>query len=231
MVSDNVENSSKVRESEEKCQTIFAYALDGIALIDSGSGDISDCNPEFERQSGRRLDDLKKMKIWEIRPPEKIDEAKAKFFDIVKRGSGGSQELDFQRPDGKTTPIEFVSNLVKINEKHYILSMTRDITKRKKAEDEILCRSEGLAALLKVSHDLAFTLDMGTVMQTATDSITEFIGLKSAAIYLIEEDSLYLWATTPPLDPQMPDTFRKAPLSDHPHIRESISTGKPVSPA
>ncbi|MCX9081993.1 MAG: ATP-binding protein [Candidatus Methanoperedens sp.] len=106
--------------------------------------------------------------------------------------------------------------------------MTMDLTEHKKAEDENRYRSEGLAAMLKVSHNLSTTLDMGTVMQTATDSITEFMGLKSAAIYLLEEDSLYLWATTPPLDPQIPDTFRRAPLSDHPHIRESISTGKPV---
>lgn len=61
-----------------------------------------------------------------------------------------------------------------------------------------------------------------------TDSATDLMGIESAVIYLLEGEELYLGATTPPLDPQIPETFRRAQLVDHPHIKKSVSTGLPV---
>jgi PAS domain S-box-containing protein len=109
-----------------------------------------------------------------------------------------------------------------------IILFSEVITERKQAEEEIRHRSEDLVTLLEVSQTLAATLDLETVLQTTTDGVTELMGLKSAAVYLFEGEWLYLWATTPPLDPHMPETFRRAPLADHPHIREAVSTGLPV---
>jgi PAS domain S-box-containing protein len=77
------------------------------------------------------------MKIWEIRPREKADAAMVKFNEIVKKGIGFSRELEFQTPDGKIVPIEFISNLVTIQGKQYILSMTRDLTELRQAEAEM----------------------------------------------------------------------------------------------
>ncbi len=85
-----------------------------------------------------------------------------------------------------------------------------------------------LTALLRSSQILASTLDMETVLQTTTDCITELMDLPSAAIYLLEGETLFLGATSPPLPPLFPDEFRRAPLSDHPHIREAITTCRPV---
>lgn len=87
---------------------------------------------------------------------------------------------------------------------------------------------EYYAALLEVSNALASTLDLKTVLQKTTDSITELMRVKRSAIYLFEGESMYLWAATPPLDPQMPDAFRRARISDHPHIQEGMTTGQPV---
>jgi GAF domain-containing protein len=96
------------------------------------------------------------------------------------------------------------------------------------AEDCIQRRGEYDAALLEVSNTLASTLDLKTVLQKTTDNITELMRLKRSAIYLLDGDSIYLWATTPPLEPQMPEAFRRAKLADHPHILESMTTGQPV---
>ena len=125
-----------LQESEEKYRAIFNEARDGIVLVDSQTGNIADCNPEFERQTGRKLEQLREMKVWEIRPPEKIDVAKEKFHDIKEKGAGGSVELEFQRPDGEIVPIEFVSTSITIGGKHYLQSMVKDITERKQADEE-----------------------------------------------------------------------------------------------
>ena len=89
-------------------------------------------------------------------------------------------------------------------------------------------KEEELVTLLKVSQELAATLDLQRVLQTATDRVTELSELKSAAIYLLDGEILHLWATTPPLSPQFPEELRNAPLANHPHIRKAITTGMPV---
>ena len=103
-----------------------------------------------------------------------------------------------------------------------------DITERVQAEDEIRRRAGELTALLKSSQSLAATLNLEIVLQTTTESITELMELQSAAIYLLEGETLYLGATSPALPPQFPEEFRRAPLADHPHIREVITTGLPI---
>jgi GAF domain-containing protein len=66
------------------------------------------------------------------------------------------------------------------------------------------------------------------MLQAITDSVTERMEMQSATIYLLEGETLYLGATSPALPPQFPEEFRRAPLADHPHIREAIATGLPV---
>ncbi len=88
--------------------------------------------------------------------------------------------------------------------------------------------SDDLAALLKVSSALALTLDLPALMQTAIASAREVMGLDSGAIYLLEESTLVLQATTPPLPPVFPDEYRRAPLGGHPHIAECLATGAPL---
>ncbi len=72
------------------------------------------------------------------------------------------------------------------------------------------------------------SLDMQTVLQTIVEKTTKLLRLGTGAIYLAEGEHLHLRATTPPLPPDFPDTFRHAALAAHPHIRRSLSTGSPV---
>ncbi len=107
-------------------------------------------------------------------------------------------------------------------------TIEKDRIDRKEAEEEILRHSRELATLLKISQELATTLDLGKILQIIADRVTELTETNSSAIYLLEEETLCLWATTPPLPPQFKNELRYAPLADHPHIQKAITTGKPV---
>ncbi len=98
----------------------------------------------------------------------------------------------------------------------------------KSARDTSLQSTDRLAALLKASRSFVETLDLQTVLQATVDGVNELLGLDSAAVYLLEDDSLHLWATTPPLPADFPHELRVAPLPDHPHIREAVTSGVPV---
>jgi len=85
-----------------------------------------------------------------------------------------------------------------------------------------------LSTLLKVSSSLASTLDLTEVLQIAIESVIELLGLNTGAIYTLENGTLHLGATTPPLPPQLPEDLLLAPLDDHPHIKNTVLTKAPV---
>jgi diguanylate cyclase (GGDEF)-like protein/PAS domain S-box-containing protein len=129
--------NSELRESEEQYRTIFNEARDGILLIDVETGDIFNCNQEFERQTGRKLKQLMDIKMWELTKSERIEAHKQRFFETKAEEKGYSGEVEFQKPDGEIVPIDVVSKTVKIRGRLFIQSITRDITERKKAEAQI----------------------------------------------------------------------------------------------
>ncbi|MGB2769269.1 MAG: PAS domain S-box protein, partial [Candidatus Zixiibacteriota bacterium] len=138
-----------LRENQKKHRAIFNAARDGIVLIESETGQIVDCNPEFENLTGRRLENLKEMKIWEVRPTEKVEKTKKKFFEIKVNGSGGSAELELEKPDGKIVHVEFLSKALRIRGKQYIQNVVRDITERKRAEEALQSEKGRLQALME----------------------------------------------------------------------------------
>ena len=85
-----------------------------------------------------------------------------------------------------------------------------------------------LSTLLKVSSSLASTMDISEVLQIAIESVVDLFDLETGAIYTIENNVLFLGATTPPLPPGFPDSMRFAPLADHPHIEKAVQTREPV---
>ncbi len=108
------------------------------------------------------------------------------------------------------------------------LEFRHDVTGRQEVEDALRQTNESLITLLEISQSLTRTLNLATVLQTVVDHAARLTGLDSGAIYLLKGESLYLGATTPPLPPEFPEIFRRAPLADHPHIGQALATGAVV---
>jgi PAS domain S-box-containing protein len=186
-----------LKESEEKYRAIFEEARDGIVLMDFKTGQIIECNPEFERQTGRELEDLKEMKIWEIGPPEKRETARCKFLEVQEKGEGGSSELDFQKPDGETLPVEFNAKVVGLCDQPFIQAIVRDISNRKLAEEATRKSKELFEKIFATQSDAILLLDEGrppTILDCnpAAERMfgyerDELIGNTTAALHLNED--------------------------------------------
>jgi putative nucleotidyltransferase with HDIG domain len=85
-----------------------------------------------------------------------------------------------------------------------------------------------LSTLLKVSSALASTLELADVLRITIEGATNLLSIDTGAIYTLEKSDLCLGATVPPMPPEFPMELRLAHLKDHPHIRESVTTKKPV---
>ncbi|HUU78037.1 MAG TPA: PAS domain-containing sensor histidine kinase [candidate division Zixibacteria bacterium] len=140
---------------EDIFRILFQESRDGIVLIDSKSGQILDSNLEFQRQTGRTHEELKKLKIWQLQPIDKQKLAKEKFSKIKETGIGYSRELEFFKKDGTITPIDFLSKIVNISDREYIISSTMDISISKKIEKELVSQKNELEFFASsIAHDL-----------------------------------------------------------------------------
>lgn len=90
-------------------------------------------------------------------------------------------------------------------------------------------RSGDLSLLLQASGELAASLDLDDVLQTAIESAVRALRLDTGAIYLLEGAELVLGATTPPLPPELPGRFLREPLDQHPHVARCVREREPVS--
>jgi len=165
-----------IRGSEEKYSAIFNEARDGIVLFDARTGQITDCNAEFENQTGRNIEQLRQMKIWEIRPPDQMKRAEEAFRNMSENGPVRSRGLDFQKPNGETVQIEFSSKKIEINGVEYIQSICRDITELYRAENDLKNQVNRNKTILETIPDIIMEINEHKVYTWANNSGFNFFG-------------------------------------------------------
>ena len=151
-----------MRESEERYRSIFETSRAGIVVVDAEDGHIEDCNAQFENLSGRTLEELRKTKVWEIRPREKREASRAKFLEIRADGNGGSADLEFQRPDGSIVHVDFTAQRLTLGGKEYLQGVVLDITERKRAEEALIESEEKYRRLFATVPDALAVFDAQT---------------------------------------------------------------------
>lgn len=193
--------------AERKYRALFAEALDGIVLIDCMTEQVSDCNPEFERLSGRTLDELKTMKIWALGSPEQLQAAQEKFLEVKGIGSGGG-EFDLQKPDGSILSMDISAKLIRLQNHDFIQAIVRDISGRKRTEAKLRESEEKHRQLFERSRDaLMTTAPPSWKFSNANAATLQLFGANS----LSEFTELGPWDVSPEFQPDGQPSAKKAP--------------------
>ncbi len=161
--------------------------------------------------------------------PDSMDLVRKNFEKHAKGEDIPPHEYTLLTKEGKEIIAIHTTKLIDYEGEKAILGIVTDITERKKADVALKQHTEELAGLLKVSQEIASTLDMDKILQTAINEAVKLTNLDTGAIYLIEDAGmLHLKATTPPLPPDFPEGLRHMRMNDHPHIMKAIKTRRPL---
>ncbi len=128
-----------LKESESRFRLIHNTAFDAIVIADS-NGRVTECDPAAEESFGYPHGELNGVSLIELMP-EKYrkahEEGFKRFLDTgVSRIHGKVLELEGRRKNGDVFPVEFTVNSFSLGERVFFSSTIRDITERKKAEEE-----------------------------------------------------------------------------------------------
>jgi len=116
---------------------LFEAAKEGILILEAETGRISDVNPFLIEMLGFSHDELVGKAIWELGSFRDIVSNRTKFEQLQLQGYSLSDNLPLETRDGHKIIVEFTSNVYLVSERYVIQCNVRDITERKRAEEQI----------------------------------------------------------------------------------------------
>ena len=144
-------------EALRRLGMILQCAKDVLLLVDENMriAEANGCTMEFY---GRQPHELLGLNVAELRVPELRGETRS-VFEKVMTSPGMTFETVHARADGSGFPVEVKCTPIQIAGRHHVLSIVRDITVRKEAEEHLNQRNLLLAAVFSQAADSVIVFD------------------------------------------------------------------------
>jgi PAS domain S-box-containing protein len=163
--------------SELHYRRLFETARDGILILDSETGKITDANPFMGELLGYSHDEFLGREIWEIGLLRDKETSQEAFEQLQQDGYIRYENLPLRTQTGERREVEFVSNLYRENGQSVIQCNIRDITERKAAAKKINISELHYRRLFETARDGILILDSETGKITdANPFMVELLG-------------------------------------------------------
>ena len=124
-----------LKESEEKYRTFINNANDTIIISDVDMT-IIDTNKKAEQLTGYARKELVGLKFFELFTQVDLDRINKVLKDGILAKSGSINDVSINKKDNSHIPVDINGNLIEYADKKAILTILRDITDRKREEQE-----------------------------------------------------------------------------------------------
>lgn len=162
-----------LKESEEKYRSLIEQASDPI-LIYSPDGKIKDYNNAFMTTTGYQKKDIENLRLTDFLFEEDLKDIPL-HFGKLKKGISVHDERRARKKDGSAVPVELNSKMMPDGN---IMVIARDVTDRKKAEEEILKTNARFQMLSKATSDIVWDWDMASTSIWWNDNYYSLMGIK-----------------------------------------------------
>ncbi len=156
--------SAQLGESEERYRSLVEQSPDGITVADE-DGRLVDWSLGAERITGLPKEDVLGMYIWDVlhflcpeseRTAERYQRAKSTVTEALLGSGGDAPEMGTEqtivRPDGECRVVQTVEFSVATNDRRLFVSINRDVTRRRAAEDQLAQSLKERELLIQETH-------------------------------------------------------------------------------
>jgi len=131
-------DEEQLLSSELRYRRLFEAARDGILILDIETGRITDVNPFLVELLNFFRDDMIGKTVGELSPFKDIESNKVMLQRLQDHGYVRYEDLPLETSDGRHIAVEFVCNVYPVGDKEVIQCNVRDITVRKKADQQLV---------------------------------------------------------------------------------------------
>ncbi|MDR3635122.1 MAG: PAS domain S-box protein [Isosphaeraceae bacterium] len=129
--------TTSLAASELRFRRLFEAAKDGILILDGESGRITDANPYLLELLGYEHAELLGKELWEIGLFGDEEASRASFQELQQKGYVRYDDLPLSARGGRPVEVEVVSNVYRAGAQTIIQCNIRDVTARKRADEEL----------------------------------------------------------------------------------------------
>jgi len=184
---ENKKNQQALQESEERWRTVFETVPDPVTIIQAEDGRCVDINSAFTKVTGWTSEEAigktaAELDIWHN--PEEREKLTA---GIAQDGKIENLEAKFRLKDGSAITALMSAILIKLKNKPHILTITRDISELKSAQEE---REKLKTQLIQAQKMEAIGTLAGGIAHDFNNILGAIIGYAEMALYDTREDSM-----------------------------------------
>ncbi|MFN6565416.1 MAG: PAS domain S-box protein [Nostoc sp. ChiSLP01] len=147
-------SQAALSQQEAQYRSIFETVNDGINIVDLDTGKIIAANPAFCQMHGYSLEEILQLNPTDFIHPDCFDKFQ-EFVNTIKIGDEFYTEAVDIRKDGTNFDIEVTGKLFEYNGKLQALSVVRDISNQKRAQQE----QRRLLAIIEATSDIVGMAD------------------------------------------------------------------------
>jgi PAS domain S-box-containing protein len=177
--------------SEIRYRRLFEAAKDGVLLLDPETRKITDANPFMTTLLGYPHSQLVGKELFEI-GLLKDELASQEMFEKLKyKLQVRYEDLPLESQEGKRQEVEVVANLYDENGHAVIQCNIRDITERKRAEEELHASEGRFRVLAESVPQFIWISNTEGVVEYINPQWTEYTGLSLAQTSTHQDESVY----------------------------------------
>jgi PAS domain S-box-containing protein len=172
----------ELANSEVRYRRLFETAQDAILILNGDDGKIIDANPFIKDLLGYSLEELLGKNLWEIGELKDTLASKISYRQLHDSGYVRYDHLPLVTKDGRKIAVEVVANAYQVDHLKVIQCNIRDVTERKKAEDDLEKREEFLNNIIEKTPNAIFVTDEKGTLIRMNQALSDLLKIQDEEI-------------------------------------------------